>query len=97
MGAMVECRVCGKLYEICVSCGPEDTGKTYNWRRVACSPECGDIYLQQIIESRMTPEEKAAKAKKPEEEAQKETTPTKKQSVKSKVLYGKKASKSKVD
>lgn len=44
------CRVCGDTYEACNSVRTGD--KTFNWREVACSPECGAIYLKQINESR---------------------------------------------
>lgn len=44
------CRVCGATYEACQSVR---TGSpVFNWREVACSPECGEIYLKRIIESR---------------------------------------------
>lgn len=44
------CRVCGKVYEACRSIKTGDT--VFNWREVACSPECGRIYLQRITASR---------------------------------------------
>lgn len=43
------CRVCGKPYEACRSlkaAGP------FNWKEVACSPECGEEYLRRVIEAR---------------------------------------------
>lgn len=47
------CRVCGKQYSSCKSIR---TGSpVFNWREVACSHECGEIYLQSIIESRSKP------------------------------------------
>lgn len=47
------CRVCGKTYEACRSI---KTGSdVFNWREVACSPECGKIYLQQVLSSREKP------------------------------------------
>ena len=44
------CRVCGKTYEACRSI---KTGSSvFNWREVACSPECGSSYLKQVMASR---------------------------------------------
>lgn len=46
---MERCRVCGKPYKPC------KTGSvpgTFNWKEVACSPECGEKYLAAILESR---------------------------------------------
>ena len=44
------CRVCGKEYEPCHSTGLQSG--VFRWREVACSPECGAIYLRRIQESR---------------------------------------------
>lgn len=44
------CRVCGKTYEACRSIKTGDA--VFNWREVACSPECGKIYLHRIMVSR---------------------------------------------
>lgn len=44
------CRVCGAKYEACNSV--RTGGKTFNWREVACSPECGMVYLDKITASR---------------------------------------------
>ena len=47
---MKTCRVCGNQYS---SCKSVRTGSpVFNWREVACSPECGEIYLESIRESR---------------------------------------------
>ena len=43
------CRVCGKQYEACHT--PNTTG-VFRWRDVACSIECGRVYLERIEESR---------------------------------------------
>ena len=43
------CRVCGKPYEVCSS---KRIGTSYRWQEVSCSPECGMIYLERIIQSR---------------------------------------------
>lgn len=44
------CRVCGATYE---SCNSVRTGSSvFNWREVACSPECGATYLNQVRISR---------------------------------------------
>lgn len=45
------CRVCGKEYEACHTQRP-NLDNEFRWQEVACSPECGSIYLQRIIESR---------------------------------------------
>lgn len=41
------CRVCGKLFEPCVTC------QTYNdmfrWRNFACSRECAEKYISETI------------------------------------------------
>lgn len=47
---MKKCRVCGKEYEACRSANR--VAGVFHWQEVACSPECGAIYLQQINESR---------------------------------------------
>jgi hypothetical protein len=43
------CRVCGKEYEACNT--PNTTG-AFRWQDVACSKDCGAIYLQRILKSR---------------------------------------------
>lgn len=48
---MKVCRVCGKEYESC----PTDRhkiGVTFRWQDVACSPECGAVYLDQVNTAR---------------------------------------------
>lgn len=49
-GAIKRCRVCGKEYEACRSAKRVDG--VYRWKEVACSPECGQVYLARILESR---------------------------------------------
>lgn len=49
--AIKKCRVCGKEYEACHTNRP---ATVFRWQEVACSPECGSIYLAQIEESRKT-------------------------------------------
>lgn len=44
-----KCRVCGKEYE---ACRTAKVAGVFRWQEVACSPECGTIYLQKINESR---------------------------------------------
>jgi hypothetical protein len=46
------CRVCGKEYEACRSM--DRAAGVFRWQEVACSPECGAVYLQQIQASRGT-------------------------------------------
>ena len=48
--AKKNCRVCGKLYDACKT-ESKDIG-AFVWREVACSIECGGIYLSRILESR---------------------------------------------
>lgn len=48
--AIKVCRVCGKEYESCRSAN-RNAG-VFRWQEVACSPECGAIYLERINESR---------------------------------------------
>ena len=54
------CRVCGATYEACNSA--RSGNKAFNWREVACSPECGMVYLDKITASRsiVEPAEEAA-------------------------------------
>lgn len=54
--AVRTCRVCGKQYEACRSASR--TAGIFRWQEVACSPECGSIYLQRINESRGITEKK---------------------------------------
>lgn len=58
---MKKCRVCGKEYEACRSANRGDS--VFRWREVACSPECGAIYLNQINESRNHTTHKRGKQK----------------------------------
>ena len=44
------CRVCGAVYEACNSARVGN--KAFNWREVACSPECGTVYLDRVTASR---------------------------------------------
>lgn len=44
------CRVCGKEYSVCRSSRLETNA--FNWREVACSPECGMKYFQMVEEAR---------------------------------------------
>ena len=44
-----KCRVCGASYEACRSAKQNGV---FRWQEVACSPECGAIYLAEINESR---------------------------------------------
>lgn len=59
-----QCRVCGKDYEPCHSTKLQSG--VFRWREVACSPECGAIYLQRIQESRgvMPKDDKKLRSKK---------------------------------
>lgn len=44
-----KCRVCGATYEACRS---PNTKNVFRWQDVACSPDCGAVYLRKIIQSR---------------------------------------------
>ncbi len=44
------CRVCGKEYEPCRTA--IRAPGVFHWQEVACSPECGEVYLRRIMESR---------------------------------------------
>lgn len=59
MVPMKQCRVCGKEYEPCHSTGLQNG--VFRWREVSCSPECGEIYLKRIIESRTSSQKKVKK------------------------------------
>lgn len=48
--AIKTCRVCGKEYETCHTARSASTA--FRWQDVACSPECGAIYLAEIRASR---------------------------------------------
>lgn len=44
------CKVCGKLYTPCGDC--ERDNIAFHWRTVACSYECGQIYLAKVMAAR---------------------------------------------
>lgn len=45
-----KCRVCGQEYEACHSLNGQDG--VFRWQEVACSPECGQVYLEKVLASR---------------------------------------------
>lgn len=49
--AMKTCRVCGKAYEACHTV--RKVAGVFRWQEVACSRECGSIYLAKVAASRM--------------------------------------------
>lgn len=53
--ATKKCRVCGKTYEACHTA--RHIAGVFRWQEVACSPECGSIYLARVEESRRTAEQ----------------------------------------
>lgn len=63
---MKECRVCGKKYE---ACHTPNTSGVFRWRDVACSIECGRIYLERVELSRQ-PEKEATQDVSPNVETQ---------------------------
>lgn len=44
------CRVCGAEYEACGAIRNGDS--TFRWREVACSPKCGQKYLEMVMAAR---------------------------------------------
>lgn len=50
MLSIQRCRVCGKEYEACHTL--RQASNTFRWQAVACSPECGEIFLSRILASR---------------------------------------------
>ena len=58
--AIKKCRVCGKPYEACHTV--RHIAGVFRWQEVACSPECGSIYLAKIEESRRVETIEANKA-----------------------------------
>ena len=48
--AIKVCRVCGKEYEACYTLRRIEG--VFRWQEVACSPECGSVYLARIEASR---------------------------------------------
>lgn len=48
--AILKCRVCGKEYEGCRTAQKVDG--VFRWKEVACTPECGAVYLDRIRKSR---------------------------------------------
>lgn len=50
MGNRKVCRVCGKEYEPCRSL--RKNSSVFNWRTVACSPQCGQEYFRRVAEAR---------------------------------------------
>lgn len=50
--AIKKCRVCGKTYTACRTM--RNNTNVFRWQEVACSPECGSLYLAQIEASRRT-------------------------------------------
>lgn len=48
--ATMKCRVCGKEYKSCHTL--KRIEGVFRWQEVACSPECGSVYLAEIEASR---------------------------------------------
>lgn len=51
------CKVCGKSYLGCTNAEKYDG--IFRYQTVACSPECGAIYLARVLESRGIKQESA--------------------------------------
>ena len=55
------CKVCGASYEACHTLKREID--PFRWQDIACSPECGEKYFRQVMESRRpAAKQKRAKA-----------------------------------
>lgn len=50
MSGAARCRVCGKEFTPCRTPNPNGM---FRWREVACSFECGQEYLQRVMEARL--------------------------------------------
>ena len=59
--AVKTCRVCGKSYAACRTMSK--AAGVFRWQEVACSPECGAVYLRKVTEAR-NPAHHASKATK---------------------------------
>lgn len=64
------CRVCGKTYEAC-NTTTKNSG-VFQWRDVACSPECAAEYFRRVTEARKP---KVSPSPEPEPQAVVEPTP----------------------
>lgn len=51
----IPCRVCGKMFVPCNK--PSDVIGAFNYRSLACSPECGAEYLRRVQAARQTSSE----------------------------------------
>lgn len=60
------CKVCGKEYEACHTLRP-NLNNEFRYQDVACSPECGAIYLSRVLEARGIKQESAVEPKVVEE------------------------------
>lgn len=54
-----QCRNCGKDYEVCAAAFKIDS--VFNWKTVACSPDCAEEYFRaiKIARGELTEDEKA--------------------------------------
>ena len=66
-----KCRVCGKEFEPCRSA---KVNGTFNWKEVACSPECGAKYLERVNEARGVFVKRATPAKTEIKKSKKESS-----------------------
>ena len=46
----LNCKVCGKEYKACNPIGIKSN--RFRWQAVACSPECGEIYLERFLSAK---------------------------------------------
>lgn len=66
------CRVCGKSYEACRTVNKAPG--VFRWQEVACSPECGAIYLQKVNDARSGGKDNLKTTKEQEAPAEKADT-----------------------
>lgn len=52
---LIPCRVCGKLFEPCVTCQAHNN--IFRWRNFACSRECTEKYISETIAYRNSSKE----------------------------------------
>lgn len=55
------CRVCGSSYPVCKNASRNPNG-VFRWQEVACSPQCGKEYFEQIEASRTKKQEEIIEA-----------------------------------
>lgn len=83
------CRVCGKQF---VPCGKSSAEiGAFNYREVACSPECGQEYLRRVLENRNSSKDRSEDNAPPaaSEDVRENAVPETRESAKRKGAYRK--------